>query len=234
MKTLSPKIQNLLEKHHIHPDEIGAVKTFLLLKSIGLTITRSVLWQLDALIRQVDLAEIDEHRKKQLNQELKNHAPVAIFPETAVMENYMQQALIEAKRALQQAEIPVGAVVVRDGEIIARAHNLCVKNQNVAHHAEILALAEAAKVCDGYRLNDCDLYVTLEPCVMCAGAIMQARIKRLIFAAHEPKTGAVESMLHLFDKKQLNHHTAVHHGVCRKQALDLLQQSFQALRNSST
>ena len=127
-------------------------------------------------------------------------------------------------------EVPVGAVEVRQGEIIGRGTNACVAEHSVCRHAEIAALTEAGRRLGNYRLDGCDLYVTLEPCSMCAGAIMQSRIRRLIDAAAEPKTGAAGSVLDLFANRQLNPHTAVQGGVLAGESAQLLQRFFQERR----
>ncbi|MDO5685981.1 MAG: tRNA-specific adenosine deaminase [Neisseria sp.] len=209
---------------------IGAAQAFLLLKAHGLTVTRSVLWQLDALARDVPLAAIDEARKRALQAALKQHTPLTVFPAEKEMTEHMQAALAEAALAAQQGEVPVGAVVVLQGKIIARGHNTCVADGFIAHHAELNALAEAARVRGSYRLDECDLYVTLEPCTMCAGAIMQSRVRRLIFAADEPKSGASGSVINVFAEPRLNHHTSVRGGVCAEQSKALLQQFFAIKR----
>lgn len=208
----------------------GAVRVFLLLKAQGLTITRSVLWQLDAFARKVPLAQIDAARKSELSAILKQHPPVSLFPPYAQMHAHMQAALAEARLAAEQGEVPVGAVVVRDGVIIARGHNTCLSEGLIARHAELNALTAAAQYIGSYRLDGCDLYVSLEPCAMCAGAIAASRIARLIFAASEAKTGAAGSVLNLFDYPGINHHTAVLGGVCAAESRAVLQAFFTAKR----
>ena len=142
----------------------------------------------------------------------------------------MQAALVQAALAAEAGEVPVGAVVVHCGNIVAQAYNRCVADCNVSHHAEILALAQAGQVLGSYRLNECDVYVSLEPCAMCASALMQARVARVIFAASEPKTGAAGSVVNLFANKVLNAHTAVLGGVLADEAQAILQQFFQSKR----
>ncbi|MBQ9259190.1 MAG: tRNA-specific adenosine deaminase [Neisseriaceae bacterium] len=234
MNYLSANIQNALrELGFTTPQDIanaGVVKVFLLLKEWGLTPTKSVLWRLDAVARNISLSEIDDQRKQALSGCLKNHPPVAIFPPLSEMQHFMHIALDEAKLAYEQGEVPVGAVVVRDGKIIAQAHNVCEQQGNVLQHAEINALTQAMKVCGTSRLADCDLYITLEPCLMCAGAILHARIRRLIFAAFEPKTGVSGSLNNVFADKKLNHHTAVFQGIYEKQAQKLLKAFFSIKR----
>ena len=128
-------------------------------------------------------------------------------------EAFMRAALELAERAAAAGEVPVGAVVVRDGEIVGRGYNHPISAHDPTSHAEIVALRNAAERLGNYRLGGCELYVTLEPCVMCAGAILHARIARVIYGAADPKTGACGSDLNIFDELSLNHHTAVRGGM---------------------
>ena len=145
-------------------------------------------------------------------------------------EKFMREALKEAHKAFDKAEVPIGAVIVRDGKVIARGHNLReVKNQACAH-AEILAIEKACKKLKAWRLENCDMYVTLEPCVMCAGAILNARIKNLYIGAMEPKFGAVGSKLNLFKDFVFNHTVNVETGILEAECVQLLQEFFRKLR----
>ena len=144
---------------------------------------------------------------------------------------FMAQALELAAAAAAAGEVPVGAVVVRDGVVIGRGHNRPLGGNDPTAHAEILALRDAAAQAGNYRLNGCELYVTLEPCTMCAGAIMHARIGRLVYGATDPKTGACGSVLDLFADSRLNHHTAVAAGVLAGECGALLQAFFQKRRS---
>lgn len=209
---------------------VGAVRAYLLLQAAGLTVTRSVLWRLQATCYGGEIGESDQ---RQLLEALRNHPPVDVFPPRAEMEMWMQAALNEAHLAAEIGEVPVGAVVVRRGEIVARAHNLCVSSHAVGHHAEMLALERAGSLLRNYRLDDCDVYVTLEPCAMCAGALIQARVRRVIFAAAEPKTGAAGSITNLFHLTAFNRHTAVLGGVLETQSRALLQAFFRNRRRLS-
>ena len=118
---------------------------------------------------------------------------------------FMKEALKEAKKAYKKLEVPVGCVIVKDGKIIARAHNLKETKYDTTKHAEILAIQKASKKLESWRLIDCDMYVTLEPCPMCAGAIIQSRIKNLYYGACDEKTGAVGSVLNLMEDFKFNH-----------------------------
>ncbi len=152
-----------------------------------------------------------------------------IFPH----EHYMRLAIEQAQAAFELDEVPVGAVIVRDQRVIGAVHNLCVQLRDATAHAEMLAITQAAEAVGDWRLEDCTLYVTLEPCVMCAGAILQSRIPRLVFGALDPKAGAVNSLFHLLDDQRLNHQTqVVSAGLCAAQCSQLLSSFFQQKRAS--
>jgi len=142
----------------------------------------------------------------------------------------MQEALGEAQRALALGEVPVGAVVVRDGQIVGRGCNRPITSNDPTAHAEIIALREAGFRVGNYRLLDCDLYVTVEPCAMCAGAITHARIRRLIYGAEDPKAGAVHSILQVLNHTRLNHRVDVTFGVLAARSMELLQGFFREKR----
>lgn len=143
---------------------------------------------------------------------------------------FMEQALEQAHHAWALGEVPVGAVLVSDGQIVAVGFNQPIRAHDPTAHAEIMALRAAAQVLGNYRLPGCDLYVTLEPCAMCAGAIMHARLSRVIFGAADPKTGACGSIIDLFAQEQLNHHTQVVSGVLAQQCSALLKDFFAERR----
>lgn len=145
-------------------------------------------------------------------------------------ERFMTEALYLAREGGAIDEVPVGAIVVKDGEIIGRGFNAPISRQDPTAHAEIAALREAARFLGNYRLPGCELYVTLEPCVMCAGAIIHARIARVIFGARDPKTGACGSVVNLFDEARLNYHAAVTGGVLAAECGALLSGFFAAKR----
>ena len=144
----------------------------------------------------------------------------------------MREALQLALRAAAQGEVPVGAVVVKDGRVVGRGYNAPILSSDPTAHAEIGALREAAKALGNYRLGGCTLYVTLEPCAMCAGAIMHARIARLVYGAADPKTGACGSVVDLFAENRLNHHAEVTGGVLAVEAGKQLSQFFAARRRN--
>ncbi|MEO1197881.1 MAG: nucleoside deaminase [Pseudomonadota bacterium] len=144
--------------------------------------------------------------------------------------SFMPAALEEARLAAEAGEVPVGAVVVRDGLIIARAHNRTLRDHDPTAHAEMLAIRAAARALGSERLPDCDLYVTLEPCAMCAAAISFARIRRLYFAASDPKSGGVEHGSRFFGQPTCHHAPEVYSGIAEREAADLLRAFFQARR----
>jgi tRNA(adenine34) deaminase len=143
---------------------------------------------------------------------------------------YMGLALQEARKAWSAGEVPVGAVVVRDGEVIAAGFNQPIGRHDPTAHAEIVALRAAAEKLGNYRLPGCELYVTLEPCAMCSGAMMHARLARVVYAAPDPKTGVCGSILDLFALEQLNHHTDVVGGVLADEASAMLKAFFAERR----
>lgn len=143
---------------------------------------------------------------------------------------YMGLALAEARKAWQEGEVPVGAVVVKDGEVIATGYNQPIGRHDPTAHAEIMALRAAADKLGNYRLPGCELYVTLEPCAMCSGAMMHARLARVVYAAGDPKTGVCGSVLDLFALEELNHHTRVDGGVLADEAAAMLRGFFAERR----
>jgi tRNA(adenine34) deaminase len=146
---------------------------------------------------------------------------------------FMRQALEQARNAWALGEVPVGAVVVKDGEVIATGFNQPIGTHDPTAHAEIMALRAAAAVLGNYRLPGCELYVTLEPCVMCSGAMMHARLARVVFGAADPKTGACGSIINLFQQEKLNHHTEVSGGVLADECGMVLKEFFAARRNAA-
>ena len=144
--------------------------------------------------------------------------------------DFMQMALAQASLAAQAGEVPVGAVVVCNGEVIATGRNAPIEGHDPTAHAEIAALRAAAKALGNYRLPDCTLYVTLEPCAMCSGAMLHARLRRVVFGAADAKTGAAGSVINLFDQPQLNHQTALQGGVLAGESAVLLKSFFSQRR----
>lgn len=145
-------------------------------------------------------------------------------------EFFMREALALAQQAWDMGEVPVGAVVVHEGKIIGRGANAPISRHDPSAHAEMLALRDAAQYLSNYRLPQVSLYVTLEPCTMCAGVIMHARVSRLVFGASDPKTGAAGSVLNLFDEPRLNHHTEIQGGVLAAECGTMLSAFFAERR----
>lgn len=142
----------------------------------------------------------------------------------------MEQALLEAQAAYDKDEVPVGAVVVLNGEIIGRGHNCRETTGDPTMHAEIVAIREAAQSLSSWRLEDCELYVTLEPCPMCAGAIIQSRIERVVFGAFDPKAGCAATLYNLLTDTRFNHRTEVVPGVLEDKCAELLKRFFKGKR----
>jgi tRNA(adenine34) deaminase len=143
----------------------------------------------------------------------------------------MKEALIEAQKALEKDEVPIGAVVVKDGIIIGRGHNLRETEKDPTLHAELVAIRDAAKALAGWRLSGCEIYVTIEPCPMCAGAILQARLDRLVFGARDPKAGCTGSIYNLLIDNRFNHRTQVSEGVLKDQCSKIIKDYFRSKRN---
>ena len=147
-----------------------------------------------------------------------------------MQEFFMREALKEAKKAYKKLEIPVGAVIVKNGEIIARAHNIKEEKKDTTKHAEILAIQKASKKLETWRLNDCEMYVTLEPCPMCAGALIQSRIKKVYIGTMDEKTGACGSVLNLLEDFKFNHKVEVEKGILKEECEKILKEFFIKLR----
>ena len=151
-------------------------------------------------------------------------------PEAADDERFMARALEIARSAARHGEVPVGAVVVLDGEIVGEAHNLRETDQDPTAHAEVVAIRRAAQELGSWRLNGCTLYATLEPCAMCTGAAVSARVRRLVYACRDPKAGAVRSLFEIADDGRLNHCIEVCEGVLMEESSSLLRSFFARLR----
>lgn len=143
---------------------------------------------------------------------------------------YMKEAILEAKKAEELGEVPIGAVIVKNEEIIARAYNLRESLKNPIAHAEILAIQEASKRINDWRLYDCTLYVTLEPCQMCAGALIQSRIKQVVFGTNDPKAGCAGTLLNLLQDNRFNHKVEIVKGILENECSNLLKDFFRNIR----
>ncbi|MEF3309047.1 tRNA adenosine(34) deaminase TadA [Paenibacillus sp. GYB004] len=145
-------------------------------------------------------------------------------------ELWMEEAIKEAKKAEELKEVPIGAVIVKEGRIIARGHNLRETTHDPTAHAEMIAIREASEVLGAWRLLDCTLYVTLEPCPMCAGAIVQARVKTVVYGTSDPKAGCAGTLMNLLQEDRFNHRTELVDGVLRERCAGLLTDFFRSLR----
>lgn len=230
----------------LDPDEEDAKK---FLVEVGSWITDSAQNLLDASVsppnehvNKFSLSELtsavevfrEEIRQKRKQQALSREEEVRLSRiDRSRDEYFMREALAEAEKAHQAGEVPVGAVVVdKEGRIIGRGHNLVVAGHDPSGHAEIIALRNASQNIKNYRLDNCAIYVTLEPCPMCSGAIIGARLTRLVYGAKDQKAGAVESVFKLFDERRVNHHTDVTAGVLEEDCLRMLRSFFVELRKS--
>lgn len=146
-------------------------------------------------------------------------------------ERFMKEALKEAHKAYLKDEVPVGCVIVKDGMIISRGHNNKESKRNPLGHAEIVAINKACKKLNNWRLNDCELYVTLEPCIMCCGAIIHSRIKKVYYGAKDEKAGGVESLTYTFDIQGLNHYVSYAGGIKENECKNILKEYFNSKRN---
>lgn len=146
--------------------------------------------------------------------------------------DYMGLALREAQKAAKKDEVPVGAVLVKDGKIIARAHNQKEIKKDATKHAEMIVIQKASKKIDNWHLDDCILYVTLEPCAMCAGAIIQSRIKKVVFGAHDPKGGSLHSSFKMYEIEGFNHYPEVESGIRHEECAQVLKDFFKTKRNT--
>ena len=150
------------------------------------------------------------------------------------MKKYMQEALDQAQEAAEAGEVPVGAVIVRDGQIIAKAHNMTEQMKDPTAHAEILAIRQAAKALGGWRLTGCQMFVTTEPCSMCAGAIVWARIEKLYIGTMDPKAGACGSVFNIPQEKKLNHNVEIEKGLMEEECSQLMKTFFKKIRNGKS
>lgn len=150
------------------------------------------------------------------------------------MEKFMSEALKEAKKAYEEGEVPIGAVIVKDGQIIARGHNKVGQLKDPTAHAEIVALREAARVIGGWRLMGCDLYVTIEPCAMCAGAMVLSRIDKVYIGTMDPKAGACGSVMNVIQEERLNHYIEMETGIMQEECQSIIRNFFREKRKKKS
>lgn len=147
-------------------------------------------------------------------------------------EQYMQEAIAEAKKAKRMNEVPIGCVIVKDGKIIGRGYNRRMKDKNTLSHAELIAIKKASKKLKDWRLDDCEMYVTNEPCQMCAGAIVQSRIKKVYIGCMNPKSGCAGSIMNLLQVDEFNHQVEIESGVLEEECSAIMTDYFKDLRNT--
>lgn len=147
-------------------------------------------------------------------------------------EKFMNEALLQAQKAFEEDEVPIGCVIVKNDKIIGKGHNTVEQDKSAISHAEINAIQEASKYIGDWRLSDCTMYITLEPCAMCAGAIMRSRLKKLVIALRDPKRGCAGSIFNLVDDNRFNHRVEIEDGILEEASKEFLQTFFQEKRNS--
>ncbi|MFN8769443.1 MAG: nucleoside deaminase [Neisseriaceae bacterium] len=189
--------------------EIGYLKIYKWLCDIYQGISHNVLWDLYCLTYNLPLNSLNSAQKDLIYKKYKNILPTYQPLKDSVIEGFLNKAMEQAIVAREFNEVPVGAIIVKDDNIISSTFNHTKTNCDITAHAEIMAIHGAQKKLNNFRLEDCDLYVTIEPCLMCAGSIINSRIRRLIFGSVEPKSGAVVSQYQVFNNKMVNHHTEV-------------------------
>ncbi|UTH72630.1 tRNA adenosine(34) deaminase TadA [Chromobacterium sp. IIBBL 290-4] len=224
-------IQNIQTRQQLL--DCGVVTAFLKLKAAGHTVTRRLLFALEAAARGGHWRDLTEADKAALLKQLTEHPPVSLPPAAEERARFMSLARRLAEQAAAEGEVPVGAVVVKNGEVIGQGYNQPIGRHDPSAHAEMLALREAAARLGNYRLDGCDLYVTLEPCPMCSGAILHSRIARVVYGARDAKTGAAGSTINLFSDRKLNHHASIFGGVDAEACASQLSAFFQARRQAA-
>ncbi len=206
-------LKNKLERLNLASTELirqhGYLKIYSQLKLAFPSMNYQALYDLYCLAQQSLCYTLAPEKQAELRRAFKAMPPRHVWLKPDVIRHFLTAAEKQAQLALQQNEIPIGAVIVHQGEIIAQGYNRTRSDNNIMAHAEIVAILAAQQHLQNYRLNECDLYVTIEPCLMCSGAIINSRIKRVIYGACEPKTGACLSQYQVFNNKKTNHHTEV-------------------------
>lgn len=211
--------------------QLGAPAVFQALHRRHFPVNRRLLWGLLAIERGCHWSDLTDEEKQYSWQEVQQGFPPLMPDELPVAEQAMELALAQARQAQAVGEVPVGAVVMQGETLIAVGHNLPRQQHDPTAHAEIVAVRRAAEKLANYRLQDCTLYVTLEPCVMCAGAILHARLQRVVFGAYDERAGAAGSVCNVFAMPVLNHQTAVSGGILATPCRELLQQFFAQRRS---
>ena len=206
----------------------GYLEIYSQLKLAFPSINYQALYDLYCLAQQSLCYTLAPEKQTELRAEFKAMTPRHVWLKSDVIKQFLTTAEEQALLAVQHNEIPIGAVIVHQGEIIAQGYNRTRSDNNIMAHAEIVAILAAQQHLQNYRLNECDLYVTIEPCLMCSGAIINSRIKRVIFGACEPKTGACISQHQVFNNKKTNHHTEVIGPIDQKYYSRLISEFFKS------
>ncbi|MDD3265831.1 MAG: nucleoside deaminase [Burkholderiales bacterium] len=223
-------LQNLLIDHDIELSTItndNYIEVFALLRANHAQLSYKTLFELHKYTVGI-YPDIDQQNRLILSYKKFPY----IYPAIAdsLRDNFMHEAFLEAQKAFAINEIPIGAIIAHNSEIIGRGHNKTIGSNNILHHAEIIAIKEASDKLKTHRLIDCDLYVTIEPCLMCSGAIMHSRIRRVFFGAIEPKTGAIISQFQVFSNKAVNHQTQTIGPIDNKKNSSIMAELFKNKR----
>jgi tRNA(adenine34) deaminase len=225
-------LKSKLERLNLASTELirqhGYLKIYSQLKLAFPSMNYQALYDLYCLAQQSLCYTLAPEKQAELRREFKTMPPRHVWLKPDSIKQFLTAAEEQAQLALQHNEIPIGAVIVHQGEIIAQGYNRTRSDNNIMAHAEIVAISAAQQHLQNYRLNDCDLYVTIEPCLMCSGAIINSRIKRIIFGACEPKTGACLSQYQVFNNKKTNHHTEVIGPINQSYYSRLISNFFQS------
>ena len=227
---LKSKLETLDINSMFHVKQFNAVKLFQQLKLHYSSLSYNTLYDLYCMCNDLPINSLDANSKRNLVKEYKALLPCYKLISSDKMQYYMNEASHQADLAITQQEIPIGAIVVYNNEIIARGYNKTLMSNDITQHAEIVALQQAQALLGNHILDECDLYVTIEPCLMCSGALINSRIRRVIFGACELKTGAICSQYAVFSNSQVNNHTQVIGPLDNTLYAKQLQQFFDTRR----
>lgn len=208
-RNLQQKLESVGINNYSQLQDIGYLTAFTRIKAKFPSSNFNILYQLFCTLTSTQFSELNLAIKRQLQQQFKQLPPYYPDLDADTINFYLEEAYTQAVLANNNGEIPIGAVIVHKEQIIATGYNQTRSHNDILKHAEIVAISQAQSVLNNFRLPNCDLYVTIEPCVMCSGAIINSRIRRLIFGATEPKTGACISQYQLFNNPKVNHHCQV-------------------------
>ena len=214
-------------------DEIGFIQAFSLIKNKFPSVTFNLLYELFCLLNNISFSDLTKEMKQKLIIEYKKQPPQYAMPDSMLIEKYLNCALELAMIAYEEQEIPIGAVIVYNNQIIGQGYNQTRQYNDILAHAEIQAIRKAQEYLGNFRLNQCDLFVTVEPCVMCSGAIINSRIKRVVFGANEPKTGACISQYKIFENKAVNSHCQQIGPINQHKYGQLMQDFFRGKKSTN-